>query len=244
MLKILLKIISEISRLCGCKTYLLSMATVIFSILICLCTAQIANWGKCLRKKPQLLLKSYPWKKVSPYLSQDPRPDRNCLRLILGECLLLIFPGEHDANKERTVLCTGRAPSDRGLLRRWEFTQVLSSLFSLTRYNIVAWWRNSPLWVKTGDLSLWLIEFRECRQKADSLTPFCSLHSLEHPGVHPAEPWLLAASCCLKVSCENRDVVEYSLTWSGWSLSSGPAALHGKIPTSNRVQFLPVQLQA
>lgn len=61
------------------------------------------------------------------------------------------------------------------------------------RHYIMAWWRNPPLWVQAGDLSLWLIEFRECRQEADSLTPFTSLHSTDcpgHPGVHPAEPWL------------------------------------------------------
>lgn len=151
------------------------------------------------------------------------------------------FQEKHDANKEvRTVLCTGRAPSDRGLLGR--FTQVLSPLLSLMTHYIAAWWRNPPLWVETGDLSLWLIEFRECRQKADSLThslPFMAQTALGILGCTQLSPgsWLPPAACKSPVKTETL----LSILWFDLDETSHQVLLlfMAKYPQATESNFYP-----
>lgn len=149
------------------------------------------------RKEPQLFLQSYSWKKkfsllVSKLKTWQELSQGNSWWMFTDFSRRNTMPA-----KRRGQCCALAEHPQTGLLRSWELTQVLSPLLSLTRHYIAAWWRNPPLWGQAGDLSLWLIEFRGCRQEADSLTPFPSLHStdcLGHPGVHPAKPWLPLAA--------------------------------------------------
>lgn len=201
------KIISEISSLYSCKTYLLNTATLLLPMWTSLMHSskqQTRVWADTKRKEKAVVL---------PLCKSTVRKERQ-LRFSLLVSRPIACPGawwelfqgnswwvfhywsfkeKYKANKDgRTVLCTSPAPSDRELLKESEFTQVLPLLRSITILTVI-WRRNPPLWVQTGDVSLWHIGFRECSQRNDRLFPFSPPHStdcLEHSGVHPAEPWL------------------------------------------------------
>lgn len=165
------------------------MAIVVLPIWICLCTAQSSRhdseqvqstrrkqWG-CPDVNPgSEKSTSYSWKNedFSLLISKPTSCPSAWQEIFQGHSWWMFhcwsFWDKHDANKdERRVLWTCRASSGRDLLRRWELTQVLHPLLSITRHNIVAWWRNPSLWVQNGDVSLRHTGFRECKQKVTVL---------------------------------------------------------------------------